>query len=125
MLSYFSVKAISPRIEVLVDRIRDFEILVCSSPREALLLERNLIKEHRPHFNVLLKDDKRYPYIKVSNDSKRGFSIEVVYRFTRAKNSFFFGPFPEGYGAKILSNLLRRETSYRDGLLITDAPNSY
>lgn len=125
MLSYLKGSESSTRLRILVERIKDFEIIVCSSPREALLLERNLIREHRPQFNVLLTDDRSYPYIKVTNSKKGGFSIEVVYRLNRGRDSFLFGPFPEGYGAKILANLLRRETCYRDGLLIKDAPDSY
>ena len=65
--SYFQSSAgLSKRIQVLIDRIADFEYIVTDSEVEALILENNLIKKHRPGFNVRLRDDKTYPFIKIT-----------------------------------------------------------
>ncbi|HET9050254.1 MAG TPA: excinuclease ABC subunit UvrC [Candidatus Dormibacteraeota bacterium] len=64
--SYFSgIESLAPRTRQLVERVFDFEVLICASPREALLLENQLIKRYRPRFNVRLKDDKSYLYLKI------------------------------------------------------------
>ena len=74
---YFQGNSKNPKTESLVSRIYDFEYIVTNSELEALILENNLIKLHKPYYNILLKDDKTYPYIKV--DIKLDFpSIEVV-----------------------------------------------
>ncbi|MBQ1470815.1 MAG: GIY-YIG nuclease family protein, partial [Eubacterium sp.] len=56
----------NPKIRALVGSIAEFEYITCSSEMEALILECNLIKKHRPHYNISLKDDKSYPYVKVT-----------------------------------------------------------
>ena len=64
--SYFSgVDSHQPRIRELVERIFDFEVIACANEREALILENTLIKQHKPRFNVRLKDDKNYLYLKI------------------------------------------------------------
>lgn len=64
--SYFQNTPHSDRITVMISQIARFEYIVCDSEYEALLLENNLIKKYKPKYNVLLKDDKGYPYIKVT-----------------------------------------------------------
>ena len=64
--SYFQKNWIAPKTRVLVVQIRDVQVTVTASAGEALLLEHNLIKEHRPRYNVVLRDDKSYPYIFIS-----------------------------------------------------------
>ena len=67
MRSYFGApRGLSSKTRRMVAQIADFEIILTSSELEALLLEMNLIKQHRPKYNILLKDDKSYPYIKVT-----------------------------------------------------------
>ena len=68
--SYFGSKAHHPKTMALMEKTVDVEITVTASEKEALLLELNLIKEHQPHFNVLMRDGKGYPYIYVSTDQK-------------------------------------------------------
>ena len=79
------------RTRELVRRARDVETIVVGSEAEALLLESNLIKEHQPRFNVRLRDDKRYPYIKVT--VQEPFPRVFVTRRTRNDGSRYFGPF--------------------------------
>ena len=67
--SYFqSNKSHNQKTKILVSKIEDFEILLTSNENEALILECNLIKKYSPEYNILLKDDKTYPYIEITND---------------------------------------------------------
>ena len=75
---------------LLVEKIHDFKYIVTANEIEALVLENNLIKEHKPYYNILLKDDKSYPYIKVNlkEDYPR---VEIVRRL-KADGSKYYGP---------------------------------
>lgn len=97
--SYFAKTIDHPKTQALVARIFDIETLVVRSETEALLLEQNLIKQHRPPYNIMLRDDKSYVYIFVSADkpfprlaSGRGKGRHSVGRF--------FGPYPSAYSAR-------------------------
>lgn len=64
--SYFRETYHTPKVAAMISHIQDFDILLCDSNLEALCLECNLIKRHRPYYNILLKDDKHYPYLRVN-----------------------------------------------------------
>ena len=90
--SYFRASGkVSPKVEALVARIVDFEYIVTANAIEALILECNLIKKHRPKYNVMLKDDKSYPYLKVTltEDYPRIFSVRRLVK----DGSRYFGPY--------------------------------
>ncbi|QEY31722.1 excinuclease ABC subunit UvrC [Synechococcus sp. RSCCF101] len=92
--SYFrSPRELSPRISLMVRQVCEIEIIVTDSEAEALALESNLIKEHQPHFNILLKDDKKYPYLCItwSEDYPRIF-ITRRRRFRKPEDRFY-GPY--------------------------------
>lgn len=89
----------------LVADIRDFEYIVTGSNMEALILECNLIKKHMPRYNVLLKDDKTFPYIKITNE--RHPRLEVTRRVLKDKAKYF-GPYPNAYAAQQTKKLLDR-----------------
>ncbi|WP_078497952.1 excinuclease ABC subunit UvrC [Paenibacillus selenitireducens] len=89
----------------LVSDIRDFEYIVTASNMEALILECNLIKEHYPRYNVLLKDDKTYPYLKITNDKHP--RLEVTRRVLKDKAKYF-GPYPHAFAAQQTKKLLDR-----------------
>ncbi|WP_303047858.1 MULTISPECIES: excinuclease ABC subunit UvrC [Paenibacillus] len=89
----------------LVANIADFEYIVTSSNMEALILECNLIKKHMPRYNVLLKDDKTFPYIKITNETHP--RLEVTRRVIKDKAKYF-GPYPNGYAAQQTKKLLDR-----------------
>lgn len=89
----------------LVTEIRDFEYIVTASNMEALILECNLIKKHMPRYNVLLKDDKTFPYIKITNEEHP--RLEVTRRILKDKAKYF-GPYPNGYAAHQTKKLLDR-----------------
>ena len=66
--SYFHTKEHTPKVAAMVAQIDDFDILLCNTNLEALALECNLIKLHKPHYNILLKDDKHYPYVRIDKN---------------------------------------------------------
>lgn len=89
----------------LVMDIRDFEYIVTPSNMEALILECNLIKQHLPYYNVKLKDDKTFPYIKVTNEEHP--RLEVTRRVVKDKGKYF-GPYPNAFAAQQTKRLLDR-----------------
>ncbi len=91
--SYFQQTRQAPKVEALVKLIRHIEVTVTNSETEALLLEYNLIKEHRPRFNIILRDDKSFPYIQLL---AHDFPRLAFYRGPRAAKGRYFGPFPDG-----------------------------
>ena len=89
----------------LVQQIADFEVIVTESDVEALILECNLIKQHKPRYNVLLKDDKSFPYIKITNE--RHPRLEVTRKIKKDKGKYF-GPYPNASAAQETKKLLDR-----------------
>ncbi|MBN2808265.1 MAG: excinuclease ABC subunit UvrC [Deltaproteobacteria bacterium] len=90
--SYFSGRPDRAKTALLLTKVRDLEVILTGSEIEALLLENNLIKKHRPPFNVELKDDKNYPYVRL--DRNQLFPRFEVVRRRRADGARYFGPFP-------------------------------
>lgn len=103
--SYFRGYAHSAKTIVMLEQVVRIEITVTSSETEALLLEHNLIKNHRPRYNVLLKDDKSFPYIHVSGQEYPRISF---YRGTRKLPGRFFGPYPNSIAARETVILLQK-----------------
>lgn len=89
----------------LVSEIEDFEYIITSSNKEALLLELNLIKKHDPKYNVMLKDDKTYPYIKITNEKHPRLLTTRSVKKDKAK---YFGPYPNAQAATEIKKLLDR-----------------
>lgn len=109
--SYFHASAqLNPRTQQLVRRIADIEWIVVGSELEALILEMNLIKKHRPHYNVRLKDDKRYPYIKVHWADP--FPKITVTRRMVNDGSRYFGPYTSVWAVHQTLDVLRRIFPY-------------
>lgn len=104
--SYFK-SSHTGKTKVLVSNIVDFEYIITNSELEALLLEINLIKEHNPKYNVLLKDDKSYPYIEIT-DEKVPRLLIVRPSKSRKKNHKLYGPYPNSTAAKKTIELLNR-----------------
>jgi len=96
--SYFNPSRVDPKIHALVSQIAGIEVTVTNSDTEALLLEYNLIKEHRPRFNVTLRDDKSFPYIYLCDTHE--FPRLSFYRGPRNPPGRYFGPFPNAYAVK-------------------------
>ena len=89
--SYFRDTAHTPKVAAMISHIDDFEILLCESNLEALILECNLIKHHKPYYNILLKDDKHYPYLKV--DLREPFPRLEITRRMEKDGAKYFGPY--------------------------------
>jgi len=93
--SYFSaVQKLSPKLKRMVARVNDFDFFVTTSEQEALILELNLIKRHRPSYNVQLKDDKTFPYLKI-NTSEDWPRVHITRRLEE-DGARYFGPFASG-----------------------------
>jgi excinuclease ABC subunit C len=109
--SYFHTAALSnQKTRQLVERIDDIEWIVVGSELEALILEMNLIKKHRPHYNVRLKDDKRYPYIKVHWADE--FPKVTITRNLASDGSRYFGPYTSAWAVHQTLDVLRRIFPY-------------
>lgn len=93
------------KTQKLVSEIRDFEYIVTASNTECLILECNLIKEHNPRYNVLLKDDKSFPYLKITHETHP--KLEVTRRVVKDKGKYF-GPYPNAFAAQQTKKLLDR-----------------
>ncbi|WP_018366088.1 excinuclease ABC subunit UvrC [Streptococcus didelphis] len=93
------------KTEILVSEIEDFEFIVTSSNTEALLLEINLIQENMPKYNIKLKDDKSYPFIKITSDV---FPRLLITRQIKKNDGLYFGPYPDSYTANEVKKLLDR-----------------
>ncbi len=110
--SYFQNKSLDAKTRRLVARIWDLELIVCETELEALVLENNLIKEHFPPFNILLRDDKSYPYVKLT--WKEAFPKVYVTRKLRKDGSLYFGPFFPASTAYRTAELVTRFFQIRD-----------
>ncbi|MFI4922080.1 MAG: excinuclease ABC subunit UvrC, partial [Gammaproteobacteria bacterium] len=91
---------------VMRGQIADIQVTVTHTETEALLLENNLIKQHRPRYNVVLRDDKSYPYIRL--DDSQAFPRLTLYRGRRKEAGRYFGPYPSAYSARETVNLLQK-----------------
>jgi excinuclease ABC subunit C len=109
--SYFHASAShSPKIDRLVANIADIDFIVTASELEALILESNLIKRHKPKYNVRLKDDKRYPYIKVT--WQEDFPKVLIVRRMARDGARYFGPFTAAWAVQQTLHTLRRVFPY-------------
>ena len=98
------------KTEALVSEIEDFEFIVTESNIEALLLEINLIKENQPKYNIMLKDDKSYPFIKITNET---YPRLIITRQVKKDGGLYFGPYPDVGAANEIKRLLDRIFPFR------------
>ena len=108
--SYFR-SDLDPKTSALMKQFNHLEYMVTDTEKEALILESNLIKKHMPRYNIRLKDDKRYPYIKVTNET---FPRVLITRRVLDDGSYYYGPFPEATALKRLVKFLKALFKVRD-----------
>lgn len=111
--SYFNASAKSPKTVILVSKVDDFDFILTNSEAESYVLENNLIKENRPKYNIRLKDDKSYPYVKV--DTNHEFpKLEYVRRPKRKSGYQLFGPYPSGSNISSVMRTITKAFTLRD-----------
>ncbi|MGL4183738.1 MAG: GIY-YIG nuclease family protein [Metamycoplasmataceae bacterium] len=120
---YFSGSVNSYKTPKMLEEASSIKTIITNSEKDALILERNLIDEHRPFFNILLLDNKKYPYINIS--LKKELEIKVKYIYKEEKNSYYFGPFPIGYNYHSIIDHLEYSFLYEKGLPIDRKKISY
>lgn len=104
--SYFQKSAHNSRTQALVSQVADLQVTVTHTEAEALILENTLIKTHRPRYNVLLRDDKTYPYIQLT--TQQDFPRLAFYRGKRREEGLSFGPFPSSGAVRETLNHLQK-----------------
>jgi excinuclease ABC subunit C len=111
--SYFNNSQKSPKTQILVGHIRQFDFIITDSEAESFVLENNLIKKHRPKYNIRLKDDKSYPYLSVNfnHDFPR---LEYVRRPKKKKGVELFGPYPTGTNIGSIIQVVTKAFALRD-----------
>ncbi|WP_339668175.1 excinuclease ABC subunit UvrC [Dasania marina] len=103
--SYFRSKGLAIKTQALVAKIASIQVTVTHTEAEALILEQNLIKKHRPPYNILMRDDKSYPYVYLSNDKYPQLSY---HRGVKRGGGRYFGPYPSAGAVKESLNLLQK-----------------
>lgn len=105
LASYFRKNLIDPKTTALMEHVVDIQTIVTRTENEALLLENNLIKKHRPQYNIFFKDDKSYPYLYLSDHA---FPSMTYYRGAKNKKGHYFGPYPNAGAVKETLNLIQK-----------------
>ncbi|HHZ03301.1 MAG TPA: excinuclease ABC subunit UvrC [Tissierellia bacterium] len=101
---YFQSKNHTPKIQAMVKNISEFEYIITDNEVEALILEANFIKKYRPKYNTLLRDDKQYPYIKISVQEKYPRIYKV--REVKKDGAKYFGPYPSAYAVNDIIDII-------------------
>lgn len=104
--SYFIKQEHTPKVTAMVRRVDDFDIMLCATNLEALMLECNLIKLHKPYYNILLKDDKHYPYLRFN--LKEPFPRLTITRRVENDGAAYFGPYIGASSVRQVLLLLRK-----------------
>lgn len=108
----------SPFTRKMVKLIADFDVIVTRTEKEALILENNLVKMHKPHFNIRLKDDKRYPYLKLTLNEKYPALLEV--RQPKNDKAAYFGPYVSSIQMRQMVSLAKKIFKIRAGALVSE-----
>ena len=109
--SYFRHSGLSPKNQTMMVLVRDIQITVTHTENEALLLENNIIKAEKPRFNILLRDDKSYPYLYLSTENE--FPRLDLHRGARKKPGRYFGPYPSATAVRESLSLLQKTFGIR------------
>jgi excinuclease ABC subunit C len=104
--SYFSHEHDHEKTKELVRNVDDIEFIICKTEVDAFILENNLIKKHNPKYNINLKDEKTYPYIRISKEDFPNIKIIRTTKKLDSKNAYYFGPYPSG-GVHLKKTIVR------------------
>lgn len=99
----------------MISQIDDFDIIITSTEKESLILEINMIKEHRPRYNVLFMDDKSYPYLRLNRKGVP--KIEVSRDRKHKPEYYYFGPYPDARAARNMASVLNETLPIKDSFL--------
>jgi len=102
--SYFNNSPKGEKVLAMVAKVNDFDYIICNSEVDALVLENTLIKKHMPHYNILLKDDKLYPFLRI--DPKKSFPKVEIIRRLKKDTARYFGPYMIGISASEMMDLI-------------------
>lgn len=116
--SYFNSSPKADKVLMMVSKVADFDYLITRTEEEALVLENNLIKLHKPFYNILLKDDKLYPFLRI--DTTKDFPRVEIIRRLKADNARYFGPYMVGISAAEMLRLIHSAFPIRDCALNMD-----
>lgn len=112
LASYFKDSGqLDIKVSILVDKINDFETVITRTEKEALILESNLIKRHKPRYNVILKDDKRYPSLRI--DLKEDYPNFSIVRKIGRDDALYFGPFASAYAVRETLRIINKTFKLR------------
>lgn len=103
--SYFSKRAHDVKTQALLKHVKDISVTITHSENDALLLESNLIKKHKPHYNVVFRDDKSYPYILITDEE---FPRIDFYRGTQKEKGRYFGPYPSASAVRETIHIIQK-----------------
>ncbi len=110
--SYFQVGNAHPKVQALIAKTVSMEVTITNSDTEALLLELNLIKKHRPRFNIVLRDDKSFPFLRLLTNHE--YPSLTLYRGSRKESGRFFGPYPSAGAVRETLHQLQKLFRLRD-----------
>lgn len=117
IMQYINGSLNSYKTKYMIENSYSLDFIICSNEKESLLLEQEMIKKFQPPYNILLMDDKKYPFIMVTLRSNK-LDIETRFSFKENKTTFSYGPLPTGFGSKLIKNFLIRECLFKNGLPI-------
>ena len=121
---YFNAGVKTEKVARMVSKVYTFDYIITRNEVEALVLENNLIKQHKPPYNILLKDDKSYPFIRI--DVKADFPRVEVVRKLKADGAKYFGPYMQGISSKDITDLIYSAFSLRScSLNMNKVPSSH
>ena len=121
---YFNAGVKTEKVARMVSKVYTFDYIITRNEVEALVLENNLIKQHKPPYNILLKDDKSYPFIRI--DVKADFPRVEVVRKLRADGAKYFGPYMQGISSRDITDLIYSAFSLRScSLNMNKIPSSH